>query len=77
MDACPKCKSSWVGEPIPEELREHYHGTHWRREIGIDGGFLGIYDGIVAWQCPDCHEEFPRGESSWAMDIFKKYKESV
>jgi hypothetical protein len=78
MDNCPNCKSSWIGEPIPEVLRQHYGDeTHWRREINIDGGYMGIYDGIVAVICPDCKEEFPRNDSSWALEMFKKYQEAV
>ena len=53
MDNCPKCNSSWIGDKIPDDLAEHYTATHWRREIGIDGGLMGIYDGIVALRCPD------------------------
>lgn len=75
MDNCPKCNSSWVGEEIPKDQQEWYHGTHWRRDIGIDGGFLGIYDGIVCIKCPDCGEEFPRNGSHWALEMFNKYKE--
>lgn len=74
MDNCPKCGVSWIGEAIPEDIRHHYAGTHWKREIAIDGGFLGIYDGIVALRCPDCNEEFPRNDSQWAIDIFNRYK---
>lgn len=75
-DNCPNCGVSFLGGPIPKESLEFYGGaTHWRREIGIDGGYMGIYDGIVAWQCPDCKHEFPRGDSSWALELFAKYKQ--
>lgn len=77
MDNCPKCNSNWIADEIPERMREYYAGTHWRREIGIDGSMLGVYDGIVALRCPDCGEEFPRGESKWAQELFEKYKEAV
>lgn len=75
MDNCPKCKASWIGDKIPDDIAHHYSVTHWRREIGIDGGHLGVYDGIVALRCPDCGEEFPRNESMWALEMFRKYKE--
>jgi phage FluMu protein Com len=75
MDKCPKCKSNWIGEEIPYSMRLFYGGTHWRREIGIDGGMLGIYDGIIAYKCPDCKEEFPRSNAPWALEMFEKYKE--
>jgi len=75
MDNCPKCNASWIGGKIPDDIAHHYDGTHWRREIGIDGGYMGIYDGIVAYRCPDCGEEFPRSNAPWALEIFEKYKE--
>lgn len=75
-DNCPKCDANFQGEPIPENIREHYSEPYfWRREIGIDGFMLGLYDGTVAIQCPDCKSEFPRGESDWAKDLFKQYQE--
>lgn len=74
MDNCPKCNVSWIGKKIPKSMAKDYSVTHWRREIGIDGGYIGIYDGVVAIKCPDCGEEFPRNESNWALDMFKKYK---
>lgn len=74
VDSCPNCKTSWIGEPIPKEIAHNYYGTHWRREIGIDGGLIGIYDGIVAIRCPDCNSEFPRNDTSWAKEMFEKYK---
>lgn len=58
-------------------MRIFYGTTNWRREIGIDGGYLGVYDGIVALRCPDCGEEFPRDNSKWALEMFEKYKELI
>lgn len=77
MNNCPKCNSSWLGEPIPEDIRHHYSGTHWERQIGIDGDHLGIYDGIVALQCPDCKAVVPRNDSVWAKEMFDKYIEAT
>ena len=77
MNNCPKCNASWIGGKIPDDIAHHYDGTHWRREIGIDGGYMGIYDGIVAYRCPDCGEEFPRSSTPWALEMFEKYKEAV
>ena len=76
MDNCPKCKISFKGEPIPEEHRQHYGDdvTHYGLEIGIDGGYMGIYDGIVAYRCHSCSHKFPRGESTWAKEMFEKYQ---
>ena len=75
IDNCPECSASFIGDPIPEDQLEFFAGTHWRKEIGIDGGHLGIYDGIVAWRCPECKHEFPGGDSGWALGLFSKYKE--
>lgn len=73
---CPKCKSSWIGEEIPEEHREEYYGgsTHFKREIGIDGGQIGIYDGTVAVRCPDCGEDMPVSEHPVHLEMFEAYK---
>lgn len=73
MDNCPKCNSSWIGDPIPEDIRHHYSGTHWKREIGIDGGYMGIYDGIVAYKCPDCEEYVPVSDRPWAIEMYNKF----
>lgn len=77
MNNCPKCSSNWIGGEIPKEIAEHYVGTHWKREIGIDGGSLGIYDGVVAYQCPDCKEYVPRGKGPLAQDMFNKFMEKT
>lgn len=74
-DNCPNCGVSFQGDPIPEDIAHHYSGTHWRRDIGIDGGWLGMYDGIVAIMCPDCKHEFPRGNAPLWQDMFKRYRE--
>jgi len=74
MDNCPKCNSNWIGGKIPEDIAEHYAGTHWKREIGIDGGRMGLYDGVVAVQCPDCKEVMPRNDSNWAKEMFDEYR---
>ncbi len=77
MNNCPKCNSNWIGGKIPDDMKEFYTpATHWKREIGIDGGYMGIYDGIVAYRCPDCGEEVPRSDSAWALELFNKYKEA-
>lgn len=77
MDKCPNCKVSWVGDKISDDIKEFYSGTHWRREIHIDGGYMGIYDGIVAVMCPDCKSQFPRDNSSLAQERFNQYIEKL
>lgn len=77
MDNCPKCNANWIGNRIPDNIAEFYApATHWRREIGIDGDSFGVYDGLVAYRCPDCNEEVPRGSSVWALEMFEKYIEA-
>lgn len=73
MDNCPKCNSSWLGEPIPVEYQGVGGRTHYGREIGIDGGYIGVYDGVVAIKCPDCGAEFPRSNHPIALELFEKY----
>lgn len=70
MDKCPKCKSSWVRAFNPEDLHEK---VYWGREILIDGGYIGVYDGIVAVQCPDCKKTFPRDSSPTAKELYRDY----
>lgn len=77
MDNCPKCGASFIGDPIPEELLDSYSDTHWRRSIGIDGYFLGIYDGQVATKCPDCGAEFPVSQHPVHLEMFEKYLETT
>jgi transposase-like protein len=56
MDNCPKCNSSWIGDPIPENIREHYSPPYcWKREIGISWN-----DRVQQWMCPDCNTKFSR-----------------
>lgn len=75
LEYCPHCNANLQGEEIPKESR-HYYGdkTHFSRKIGIDGSWSGIYDGIVAWRCPDCGKDYPRGDSGWAKEMFEKYQ---
>jgi hypothetical protein len=65
MNICPLCSADLRGEPIPEGSHHLYGGTHFSRVIGWDGGRNGIYDGVVAWACPDCGgwwHRFPKGD---------------
>lgn len=58
LDACPRCKASWVGAEIAEEHRHLYGGrTHGSLLIGIyDRGV----DRTVEWVCPACQGQFDR-----------------
>lgn len=50
---CPHCKISLLGEPIPEEHKEHYApgATHFKRELGR---YDWDQDRTVEYSCPDC-----------------------
>lgn len=56
-DNCPHCGVSLIGEEIPEQLQGVCGATHYKREIGLE--YVGVYDGVVAWRCPDCQKEWP------------------
>ena len=45
------------GGKLPEKDLGYYGEgtTHYSRMIGIDGGYPGIYDGVIAWTCPECY----------------------
>lgn len=47
--SCPKCGA---------DLRDHEAGPPFKREIGIYDQYR---DRTVAWQCPDCEHQWPRG----------------
>jgi predicted Zn-ribbon and HTH transcriptional regulator len=55
LDQCPNCKANLVGGEMPENIRHHYEGSHWKREIGI---YDTDEDRTVKWQCPDCKHEW-------------------
>lgn len=68
-DNCPHCGVSLIGGPLPEKHIHMYNApdakpgdpgwvTHGRREIGIE--VLGVYDGILFYECPDCHGTWHR-----------------
>ena len=67
-DNCPSCEVSLIGDPIPEDIVEHYSGTHWRREIGIEDPKQ--YDGVLWWKCPDCEHVWKR--FPWSPDYEEK-----
>jgi hypothetical protein len=57
-ERCPGCEADLRGEPIPEEVREHYgNHTHFSRRIGI---YSRESDRTVRWRCPDCGHEWER-----------------
>lgn len=55
---CPHCNVSLLGDPIPEDIKQHYMEgtTHWKREIGVE--VRGVYDGVYYFKCPDCEGEW-------------------
>jgi predicted RNA-binding Zn-ribbon protein involved in translation (DUF1610 family) len=65
-DPCPHCGADMRGDPIPDELRQHYgDSTHWSRRIGVE--IPNAYDGALFWQCPDCGGQWHR----WAGDYLR------
>ena len=57
------------GEPIPQEyIDAGYYGTktHYSRMIGIENP--RVYDGVIAWHCPDCGLTWPRPGFEWAFE---------
>jgi len=62
---CPHCGANWDDEQIGDVV--------YGRQIGIDGGRVGLYDGIVAWMCPDCEKYSPVNESPFSLEIFYKF----
>lgn len=65
---CPACGSSLRGAPISEDHREHYGDgvTHYSRRVGIE--LRGVYDGVIAWGCPDCRAVWARFPSGRLAD---------
>jgi len=55
---CPECKTSWIGDPIPEKDRAVFgKSTHFRRVIAI---ISRERDRCTHYKCPDCGVEFDR-----------------
>lgn len=55
---CPHCKTSLLEKEIPDDIKHHYSGNYFKREIGVEDPM--IYDGVLYWQCPDCKGEWGR-----------------
>ena len=77
LDNCPRCTASFIGKKIPKKLQKDYGTTHWRNEIGIDGGYIGIYDGVVAYRCHKCDYTFPRSNHPVDVELYTKYMNYV
>ena len=73
FDRCPKCSTSFIGDPIYETLLKSY-GDHVRAlEVAelygateTEGHWRREYsiydiklDRVVAYRCPDCRYEWP------------------
>jgi hypothetical protein len=57
-DGCPN-GCDLRGAPIPEESQHLWGGERfYSRLIGIE--VRGVFDGILYWECPDCHAKWPR-----------------
>ena len=62
---CPHCGANWDGR---EEANVVYG-----RQTGIDGSRFGVYDGLVAWKCPDCDQYSPVNESPLSLELFYEF----
>lgn len=72
LENCPHCKVSLIGELIPDDIKEHYAGTYWRREIGIE--ISELYDGVWYYECPDCKGQWGgRREIKEKLDRISKH----
>lgn len=58
FDFCPYCGASLIGDPIPQEVIDHYSESHYRREIGI---YDREQDELIGYQCTDCDGRWPCG----------------
>lgn len=72
-DSCENCGESFLGKEMSKEDKEIYGTSHYRLEIGIDGGYMGIYDGLVAKMCPKCSRTFPVSNHKVHLEMYKKY----
>ncbi len=50
---CPHCEVSLMAEAIPDDVKENYSGTHWKREMGVT--VRGHGDRTNYYVCPDCN----------------------
>lgn len=66
---CIRCGCDLNGPPLDDGLPS-------RREVGIE--VRGAYDGVIAWQCPECGLAWPRflpdhylaaKSAEWASEI--------
>lgn len=63
---CPECGTDWHDKAIPEHLlQEGWYGAWDGVTPRYYSRVIGIYDWntdrTVAWRCPDCEKEWPRG----------------
>ena len=89
---CPHCGASLDGGLIGPELNSPYEcdgetiypygkGAHWERQIGIE--VSGVYDGILAYRCPDCAGTWPSAVGALKVDkkskttLYEKYIQGV
>lgn len=61
-----------TNEEMNEYIEEYYSAPYkWRREIGIElyGTHPKHYDGVSAWQCPDCQVYIGRFTDKISNDL--------
>lgn len=53
---CPACGVSWIGNPIPDDLKKEYgNKSHFPRIVEVRDWKTNK---ITAYECPDCEESF-------------------
>lgn len=56
MNNCPLCGVSWIGNPIPDDLKkENGNRSHFSRLVQV---LDWKSKRITGHECPDCGEEF-------------------
>jgi hypothetical protein len=73
MEACPVCKASWRGEPIPQESIDNgfYDGP------GFFSKVMALYsmeeDRTFAYCCPSCNITWDRDTNQRIPSVLKKH----
>lgn len=64
MDTCPNGCDLTYTDPYGSD-------AHYSRMIGIE--VQSVYDGVIAWHCPDCGTIWPREGFEWAFESVSAY----
>lgn len=54
---CPECGVSWIGNPIPDDLKKEYNNrSHFTKLVAVPA--KNNFSKIVAYECPGCEFNF-------------------